>query len=156
MTVTYNEDEKLHLIDLTSEKDLLLEFPFSNRDEVFSAEAIFSTIAIGPDEKYLVGGGLNGEIYIWKVADGALVKSFEGHEPDRVDGWVGGIKILEFSPQSNLLLSVGYDDVTKLWDASTGALLKELNTCHHFAGFTHDGRYLVAVGKSGIEIWGIP
>ena len=156
IAVSYGKDDKLHFIDLTNEKDLILEFPFDNLEEVFNVEAIISTIAISPDETYLVGGGLNGVIYIWNLADGTLMKSLEGHEPDRVDGWVGGIKILEFSPQSNLLLSVGYDDFTKLWDASTGALLKELNTCHHFGSFTQDGRYLVAVGKSGIEIWGIP
>lgn len=154
--VTYAKDEKLYLINLSNEKEMVLEFPFHSRDDVFDAEAIISTLAIAPDEMRLVGGGLNGSIYIWNIEKGNLIKPINAHTPNRVDGWVGGVKILEFSPQSNLLLSVGYDDFTKLWDGKTGNLLKEIKGCHHFGGFTQDGRYLVLAGKSGIELWGIP
>jgi len=156
IAVTYSTDEKLHLIDLTNEKEMILEFPFHSQEEVFNAEAIISTIAITSDETRLVGGGLNGSIYIWNTTDGSLIKTFQAHTPNRVDGWVGGVKILEFSLQSNLLLSVGYDDFTKLWNAKTGKLLKEIQGCHHFGGFTQDGRYLILDGKNGIELWGIP
>ena len=156
VAVTYGYDDKLHFLDLTNHKDTILQFPFSSRDEVFLSEAIISTISISSNEKYVAGGAINGDVYIWDVADGTLLKSFEAHKLSRTDGWVGGVKILEFSPESNLLVSVGYDGFTKLWNTNAGVLLKEINTCHHFGGFTQDGRYLVTVGKKGIEIWGIP
>ena len=156
IAITYSGDNKLHLINLANRNDTILQFPYENKDEVIQAEAIISTVTMDSSEKYVVGGAINGDIYIWNVSDGTLIKSFKAHKTQRADGWVGGIKILEFSPLSNLLLSVGYDDSTKLWNATTGVLLKEIKSCHHFGGFTQDGRYLVTVGKNGIEIWGIP
>jgi WD40 repeat protein len=156
VAVTYGFDDKLHFLDLTNHKDTILQFPFSSRDEVFLSEAIISTISISSNENHLAGGAINGDVYIWNIADGTLLKSFEAHKQSRTDGWTGGVKILEFSPESNLLVSVGYDGFTKLWDTSAGVLLKEINTCHHFGGFTQDGRHLVTVGEKGIEVWGIP
>jgi WD40 repeat protein len=156
ITVTYDKDDNLHFLNLPKQEDTVLQFPFKNREDVFMSEAIISTIAMSSNEKYLVGGGLNGDIYIWDTKNGILINSIEAHTPNRVDGWVGGIKILEFSPESNLILSVGYDGYTKLWNVATGELLKEIKTCHIFGGFTQDGRYLVTIGKNGIEKWGIP
>jgi WD40 repeat protein len=156
IAVTYNHDNKLHFLDLKNNTDTVLQFPFANLNDVTVAEAIISTIAISSNEKYLVGGTLSGDIYLWNVTAGTLLKTIKAHTTARTDGWLGGIKILEFSPNSNLLLSVGYDGFTKLWDATTGTLLKEINSCPYFGGFTQDGRYLVTVGKKGIELWGIP
>ncbi len=155
VAVTYNNDNQLHFLNLTTHSDTILQFPYSH-DQVFSSQAIISTIAIDSKEKYIVGGALNGNIYIWDLVDGSLIRSFKAHETSISDGWIGGVKILEFSPESNLLLSVGYDGFTKLWDANAGVLLKSIHTCYHFGGFTQDGRYLVTVGKKGIELWGIP
>lgn len=156
ISITYNSDNNLHFLDLTNRKDTILEFPFSNIYDIALAEAIFSTMAVSSNEKYVSGGALNGDIYIWDVADGSLLKVFQAHTTQRSDGWLGAIHILEFSPESNLLLSVGYDGFTKLWDVNSGVLLKIIDTCHHFGGFTQDGRYLITVGKNGIEMWGIP
>lgn len=156
VAITYNSDNKLHFLDLTNRNDTILEFPFSNLHDMGLAEAKFSTLAVSSNEKYVVGGAINGDIYLWNVADGALLKIFKAHTTQRSDGWSGAIKILEFSRESSLLLSVGYDGFTKLWDANAEVLMKEINTCHHFGGFTQDGRYLVTVGERGIDIWGIP
>jgi WD40 repeat protein len=156
VAITYNSDNKLHFLDLTNHKDTILEFPFSNLSDIGLAEAQFETLAISSNERYVVGGALNGDIYLWNVVDGTLLKVFKAHTTQRSDGWLGAIKILEFSPESNLLLSVGYDGFTKLWDTNSRVLLKELDTCHHFGGFTQDGRYLVTDGEKGIELWGIP
>jgi WD40 repeat protein len=156
IAVTYGIDEKLHLLDLTDQKDVILEFPFTKLIDAVMAEAIISRISISSSEKYLAGSALNGDIYLWDVTNGALLRSFKAHTTQRTDGWVGGVKILEFSPESNLLVSVGYDSFTRLWDTNAGVLLMEINTCHHFGGFTQDGRYLVTVGKKGTELWGIP
>ena len=156
VSITYNNDNKLHFLDLTNHKDTILEFPFSNLNEIAMAEAVFSTMAVSSNETYIAGGAENGDIYLWDSAVGTLLKILKAHTTQRGDGWSGAIQILEFSPKSNLLLSVGYDGFTKLWDAKTGILAKEINTCHHCGGFTQDGRYLVTVGGKGIEVWGIP
>lgn len=156
LSIAYGIDDKLHLLDLTNQKDFFLEFPFESSFDAVMEEEILETIALSSNEKYLVGGTLGGNIYVWDFSTGALLYKTHAHTTDISDGWIGGIKIMQFSPESNLLLSVGYDGYTRLWDVSTGVLLKEINTCHHFGGFTEDGRYLVTVGKNGIELWGIP
>lgn len=156
IAVTYDYDNKLHFLDLKNHKNTILQFPFANLNDVAVAEAIISTIAMSSNEKYLAGGTLSGDIYIWSATDGTLLKTIKAHTTQRTDGWLGGIKILEFSPESKLLLSVGYDGFSKLWDVTTGVLLKEINSCPYFGGFTQDGRYLVTIGKKGIELWGIP
>ena len=156
VAVTYAKDDKLQLLDLTNNKDTVLQFPFRNLEEVGLAEAFVSTLSVSANEKYVAGGTLGGDIYIWSFADGSLLRVFKAHETNMADGWIGGVKILEFSPESNLLLSVGYDGFTKLWVTGEDNALKEIDTCHTFGGFTQDGRYLVLVGKNGVEIWGIP
>lgn len=149
-------DNKLHFLDLTNGKDILLEFPFENYEEIASAGAVFSKASMSWDAKYIASGALNGEIYVWSTSDGSLLSILEAHETQGTDGWGGGIKNLEFSPASNILLSVGYASSTKLWSIPSGALLKEIETCHHFGGLTQDGRFLITIGKNGIEKWGIP
>jgi WD40 repeat protein len=149
-------DDKLHFLDLTNDRDILLEFPFGNYDEIISAGAVFSKASMSWDERYIVSGALNGEIYVWSTADGSLLTILKAHKTRGVDGWGGGIKNLEFSPAANVLLSVGYDGSTRLWNIPSGVLLKEIDTCHHFGGFTQDGRYLITMGKNGIEKWGLP
>jgi WD40 repeat protein len=149
-------DNKLHFLDFTNSKDILLEYTFQNYDEIISAGAEFSKAAINWDETYIVAGALSGEIYVWNTEDGSLLTILKAHKTRGVDGWGGGIKNLEFSPAANVLLSVGYDGSTKLWTIPSGVLLKEINTCHHFGGFTQDGRYLITMGKNGIEKWGLP
>lgn len=156
IAVTYNADEKLHLIDLSENTDRILQAPFENLNEMGAIPEVISIIEVNSGAKYLVGGSLYGSIYIWDFSSGNLLRKLNAHEIYISGGWVGGIKILQFSPESNLLLSVGYDGYIKLWDVSTGVLLKQIDPCHHFGGFTEDGRYLVAVGKNGIEVWGIP
>lgn len=156
VAIVTKTDNKLHFLDLTNNKESLLEFPFENFDEMISAGAVFSKASMSWDEKYIVSGALNGEIYVWSLIDDALITIIKAHQTEVTDGWRGGIKNLEFSPESHLLLSVGYDGSTKLWNIPKGDLLKEIKTCHHFGGFTQDGRYLITIGKNGIEKWGVP
>jgi WD40 repeat protein len=155
LSITYGRDEKLHLLNLSKNFDTELQFPFASLDEVDHAEAIISTMAINSDGSYIAGGAKNGYIYIWDATNGNLIQTIAAHEISRSDGWLGGIKILEFSPETNLLVSVGYNGFTKLWNAKTGTLLQKLNVCY-FGGFTPDGRYLVTIDKVGIQLWGIP
>lgn len=155
LSITYAHDEKLHLLNLSNNSDTELQIPFASLSEVDQAEAIISTMAINSNGSYIAGGAKNGNIYIWDTINGNLIQTIAAHEPSRTDGWLGGIKILEFSPETNLLVSVGYDGFTKFWNAKTGTLLRKLNICY-FAGFTPDGRYLAAIGKDGIQLWEIP
>jgi WD40 repeat protein len=156
LIVVFNDQAgSFHLVNLSTQKDTLLQNPFSSPEDSFFTKWLLSTIAMDSSEKYIIGGSFDGDIYIWNIFDGSLIKSIKAHEPQSNDGWFGGIHYISFSPSSNLFVSVGFDDSIKLWDAKNGDLLREIYSCYKFGGFTQDGRYLVLTGKEGIEVWGI-
>jgi WD40 repeat protein len=111
------------------------------------------TFAISPDNKRLVLGSSNG-ISVWDIYTQKRLLQLVGHETRGGDGWVGMVKRLMFNPKSNLLVSVGWDQTTRLWNIETGNELRHLNVCCS-ASFTPDGRYLVTAGDGVIRVWGI-
>lgn len=112
------------------------------------------TFALSHDDEYLVFGNAAG-IFVWDVR--TLTQRFylNKHERRGGDGWIGSIRSLMFSPQSNLLASVGWDGTTRLWNAAFGIELRILNVCCS-ASFTPDGRYFVTAGDGVMRVWGIP
>jgi WD40 repeat protein len=95
------------------------------------------------------------ETLVWDVETMKLQSEFIGHERRAADGWYGRLKNLIFSPRSNLLVSVGWDQTTRLWNVKAGTELRTLNVCCS-ASITPDGRYLVTAGDGVIRVWGIP
>ena len=69
-----------------------------------------------PDGERLVTAsgvaGLGGVAAIWNVADGALIRRFEGHRDILYDA--------ELSPDGKWLATCGYDKKIELWDAGSG------------------------------------
>jgi len=109
--------------------------------------------AISSDGKYLAFGDQSG-IYVWDLKTLKLQAKLTGHEERYGDGWSGKIRRVLFSPQSNLLVSVGWDGTTRLWNIFAGTELRRLKVCCS-ASFTPDGRYLVTAGDGVIRVWGI-
>jgi hypothetical protein len=62
--------------------------------------------------------GLVGRAAIWNVADGKLIRDFEGHRDTVYDA--------ELSPNGKLLATCSYDRRAILWDAETGQQLRVL------------------------------
>lgn len=113
-----------------------------------------TSFAISFDEKFLAIGNAK-DIFIWDFGNQKLLSTLSGHEIRTGDGWIGKIRSLVFSPQSNLLVSVGWDGTTRLWNIRTGQELRRLNVCCN-ATFTPDGKFLITIGDGVIRIWGIP
>lgn len=112
------------------------------------------TFAISSVGKYLAFGNVDG-IFVWDTALHMQLSHLDGHEFRGGDGWMGAIRSLMFNPQSNLLVSVGWDETTRLWNITSGTELRHVNVCCS-ASFTPDGRYLVTAGDGVIRVWGIP
>lgn len=112
------------------------------------------TFTIDAGNQRLVFGTADG-IFVWDLTTLEQVGYLDKHERRGGDGWIGAIRSLMFSPQSNLLVSVGWDQTTRLWNVKTGTELRTLNVCCS-ASFTPDGRYLVTTGDGVIRVWGIP
>lgn len=72
----------------------------------FPAEAI-NPLACNSDGTYIVGGGLSGDIYLWEVATGRLLKKWHGH--------YRAVTCLVFSDDQSLLISGAEDGSVRVW-----------------------------------------
>ena len=93
--------------------------------------------------------GLGGVAAIWKVADGTLIRRFEGHRDILYDA--------ELSPDGKVLATCGYDKKIELWDAVTG---KQVRTLEGHTGavydvaFSPDSRFLVSASADDTcKVW---
>ena len=113
-----------------------------------------NTIDFSPDGKQIaIGSGepsRGGEVQIWNIADGKMVKNFPEVHSDSVLG-------LEFSKDGKYIASASADKFVKVTDIATGKVI------HNFEGHTHHalgvswlphGRQLVSVGADkSIRHW---
>jgi len=95
--------------------------------------------------------GLLGEVRQWNVADGKLVRVFEGHGD--------AIYSAALSPNGKILATGSYDQKIKMWDVETG---KELNTFSGHNGavfglaFRPDGKILASASADRtVKLWNV-
>jgi WD40 repeat protein/mono/diheme cytochrome c family protein len=114
-----------------------------------------NSVAFSTDGQWVAaaGGepGLQGQAAIWRVADGSLVRKFEGH--------FDALYAVVLSPDAKLLATGSYDQKIKLWDTATGAEVRAL-TGHNGAvyglAFRPDGKVLAsASGDRTVKLWEI-
>jgi WD40 repeat protein len=111
-----------------------------------------NAVRFSPDGKTLaVGGGepsRSGDISLWDVANGKIVKSWPERHTDAVLS-------LDFSPDGKLLASGGADKIARVTDIASG---KQVNLfeghTHHVLGvaFRADGRVLASAGGDGVVL----
>jgi WD40 repeat protein len=112
------------------------------------------TLAFDPAGNLLASGGgepsRSGELKLWNVADGNLVRTINPSHSDTIFG-------IDFSPDGLLLASGAADRIVKVFDVATGAL------ANSFEGHTHhvldvawraDGKMLASAGADAvIKFW---
>ena len=113
-----------------------------------------TSCAYSPDGKNIVSVLRDKILKVWDAQTGQLRITLTGHSD-----WVTGYA---FSPDGQLIASVSADQTLKVWDISppdngsrpdrrclaTFPVERALNAC----AWSPDGRYIVAVGDSGIYI----
>ena len=134
--------------DLTTDQTIVLSY------NAIGDPQFVESFALNHDDTYLVFGNTEG-IFVWDTTSNRQLLYLDKHERRGGDGWMGAIKSLMFSPKSDLLVSIGWDQTTRLWNIKSGIELRTLNVCCS-ASFTPDGRYLVTAGDGVIRVWGIP
>ncbi len=80
-------------------------------DEVESTAAAYS-VAVSPNGRLLASGGKDEAAYIWDVATGTLIHTFDGHD--------GPIERVAFSPDGKSLVTASWDMTIRVWDISRG------------------------------------
>lgn len=113
-----------------------------------------NSLAFSPDGKTLaVGSGepsRGGDITLWDLATGKLVKNFAERHLDSVFA-------LAFSPDGKLLASGGADKAVRITDLSTGKVVKVFEGhTHHVLGVSWraDGRLLASSGADNVvKVW---
>ena len=90
---------------------LVREIPGAHRDTIFA-------VRFSPDGQYLATGAADRLLKVFRVADGSLVRTFEGHSHH-----VLGVA---WQADGHLLATAGGDRVVKLWNFDTGAALRTM------------------------------
>ncbi|HEY3901592.1 MAG TPA: c-type cytochrome domain-containing protein [Chthoniobacter sp.] len=108
----------------------------------FSADGMMLFAAAGD-------AGISGIAYQWKVADGSLVRKYEGHRD--------ALYALALSPDGKMLATGSYDQKIKLWNVADGAEIRTL-TGHNGAiyglSFRPDGHVLASASADRtVKLW---
>jgi WD40 repeat protein len=155
-----------HLLQLVTNNDAFalgdaisdnIILPLPNLHHIWWSEdtSELDAATIDSTGRYFVLGTYDGIIQVWDIDAQKQIINFAGHPAITDNAYTYSIFKLGFSPQSHLLVSVGWDGTTRLWNSITGAERGKLNVCC-FADFTPDGRYLVTAGDGVLRVWGIP
>src|SRR5258708_17798885 len=104
-----------------------------------------------------ISGGYDGRLIWWHMPDRRVVRCVDAHRR-----WIRQIAV---SPDGSKLASVADDMVCRLWDASTGAMIREMRghaerTPQHFSSmlyacvFSADGRRVATADRVGhVVVW---
>jgi len=108
----------------------------------------FSSIAVDSSGEMVCAGGVDSyNIYVWNVQTGKIVDVLSGHE--------AALSALSFSPVSDLLASVSWDETLRLWKLFDNSR----ETFHHHndllaVAFRHDGKELCTSSLDGrLNFW---
>jgi WD40 repeat protein len=114
-----------------------------------------NAVVFSPDGEYLFAAagqpGISGEAREWRVADGTLVRSFDGHRD--------AIYSAALSPDGKILATGSYDQKIKLWDVETGHELRTLsghNGAIFSLAFRPDGKILASASADRtVKLWDV-
>jgi hypothetical protein len=108
-----------------------------------------SSVAISPDGRFVLSGGLDNTLRLWDMKTGACVRIFKGHED-----WVRCVAI---SPDGRFALSGSHDKNLRLWDLRTGECLHILKGHEDWVSsvaFSPDGRYALSGSHDNtLRLW---
>lgn len=108
-----------------------------------------SAVTLSQDGKYLIAGSFNGQLCLWRIADGKPLLIFKGH--------ASMIWSVAFSPDEKLFASGSYDHHVKLWDVGSGHCIRMLKAHTEWVRsvkFSPDGTLLATCADDQtVRIW---
>jgi WD40 repeat protein len=139
--VTGGSDDTARVWDATAGPEALT---------ISASKSSVRALAFSPDGRRLVTGDFDGVLTLWEFPSGRLLKSWPGHSQPVWD--------VTFSPDGTRVASAAGNWTSKadqpgevrIWDATTGRRLHELQQAHRKVAwrvrFSPDGRWLASSG----------
>jgi WD40 repeat protein/tetratricopeptide (TPR) repeat protein len=146
--IAFWEEGRVRLVHV-GDTSRFLNVPYSPE----SVQDFGSFVAFSPNASIVASGMPDGKIRLWKVSDGTLLRTLDGHA-QRVWSVI-------FSPDGQLLVSEAEDDELRLWRVSDGALVHILTdptggVRDGAVVFSPDGTLLASATPDGhVRLWGI-
>lgn len=152
--VTGSADRRALVWNATSQWKLERVIGGSNPQETLVDRVL--SLDFTPDGRWLAtGGGVpsrSGELKIWNVTDGRLVREFKDAHSETVFA-------VRFSPDGKRLASAGGDRFIKLFDSQSGETIRRMagHTGHVLAlSWKSDGKLLVSSGADNVlKLWDV-
>ena len=115
---------------------------------------------LSPNGRHVFTGGEDGTARLWDAETGAELRQLPGFSI----GWFnfdsnadGQHDLFDFSADGQRYLTVGKDGMVRIWDAETGAELRQLrghSGLVYFAAFSPDGQHVLTGGEDGTaRLW---
>jgi len=92
------------------------KFDLSSGDEIING-------AFSPDGTVLATGMRDGKIVLWNTANGAEIFRFQAHPDKHLNK---SIEKVIFTQDGKWIISIGSDNLIKIWNADNGQLIREL------------------------------
>ncbi|MFX0040138.1 MAG: NosD domain-containing protein [Promethearchaeota archaeon] len=146
--------EEIYIEEEVAEEDLIPKEPLELGPivhyQTLKGHAMgISSIAISPDNKYIISGSKDTTIKIWERDTGKLLRSLRGHKK-----YINSVVV---SPDGKYIISGSNDKTVKVWDLNTGKLVKTLEG-HTFyilaVAVSPDNNYIVSSSfDREIKVW---
>jgi len=150
-------DNSIRVWEIETEQNILTlsgnekrsDFFILSHDENYHEEPI-GGLAISPNGEYIVSASWDQTIKIWRIQDGALMRTLIGHTQ--------GLNTVCMTSDGKLIISGASDGTIKIWDFHTGQEIRTIDAYGFgyvlsIALFPDEKRLVSASDRGGVKIW---
>ncbi|KAG2346631.1 WD40 repeat-like protein [Suillus weaverae] len=116
----------------------------------YSDGGVIGPMAVSPDETMVIGGSIDGRLWLWNVKEGSTIGDpWEGHDDV--------VRCLDWSPDALEIASGSEDGTIRRWNPDTGRqIAPPIKTSHgwvYAVKYSPQGDKFVSGGAGAICIW---
>lgn len=130
---------------------LRTDLPYQTGEaDVMVMSSAITCLKISDDNELLACGTIAGEVGLWRLSTGKLIKTFQKcHEQ--------GITHLTFSPDNQSILSCGFDNQIRVLGMKSGRVLKEYRGHQSYVNcalWLEGGKFILSASHDGsVRLW---